>query len=94
MISNYAIIDRCAIISNYRGKGIASKTLEIVIQDIQNVSRDNGVYVEFLKILVPQNSWIEGCLKRHGYQEYRENEELYQIVRGGISHIVLVQKIN
>lgn len=93
MTLNCATIDRCALISDYRNKKIASKTIEIVLQDIQQVSQYHNASIEYLRILVPQNSWIEECLKRRGYQEYVENEQLFRVNRGGISHIYLVQQL-
>jgi hypothetical protein len=95
-----AVIDRCAVLPSYRNQKLATAALDLVMKDMERVSQHHGVpHLSALHILVPQDSQLEGCLRRHGYQppscSLREDTTTgssapahldHLIIRGGVPH--------
>lgn len=91
--NDVAVIDRCAVLSLYRTKKIATRTIELILKDIQEISQSHNISIGSIQILVPCDSPLEQCLQKHGYHHANtSNSEM--IIRGGVAHRYLEQYIS
>mmetsp|Transcript_26006 Transcript_26006/g.48850 ORF Transcript_26006/g.48850 Transcript_26006/m.48850 type:complete len:211 (+) Transcript_26006:111-743(+) len=78
-----AVVDRMAVLSDFRGQGVTSSSVDHIFTDIRNVTERNGAPVSFVIALVPENSWMESKLAEKGFDV---TDKTVQCVRGGVSY--------
>jgi hypothetical protein len=84
MSSAAALVDRIALLPDYRNQHLSSSSIEHIFADIHNTAANSHVSVTRILALVPVQSWLDSKLEAKGFNTTDSNT--IQCVRADVPY--------